>query len=49
MKTLIEEYRCFRHYSIPSASINFLAKHFKEKIYKNPKYRVVDMADDAKK
>ena len=34
--------------TIPSASANYLAKHFKDKIYKNPKYRVTDMIADAK-
>ena len=48
IKTLIGEHRCFRHFSILSASAKFLATHFKKKIYNNPAFKVKDMQDEAK-
>ena len=48
IKTLMAEHRCFRHFSIPSASAKFLATHFKKKIYNNPAFKVKDMQDEAK-
>ena len=47
VKTLQAQHRCYRHFSLPSASYSFLAKHFKNRIYKNPAYRVVDMKDEV--
>ncbi|CAH9125380.1 unnamed protein product, partial [Cuscuta epithymum] len=49
VKTLINEHKCFRHYSLNTASASWLAKYFKDKIYKNPKYTAQMMKDDAEK
>lgn len=47
IKTLKAEHRCFRHYSLPSASVKFIASHFKSKIYHNPGFKVKDIQAEA--
>ncbi|KAH6767404.1 hypothetical protein C2S52_018387 [Perilla frutescens var. hirtella] len=47
VKRLMNEHKCFREFKIPQASASFLANHYKEKIQRNPNYRVKDMKDDA--
>ena len=47
VKILNLDHRCCRDFTFPSASHNFLAKHFKNIIYKNPEFRVTDMKTKA--
>ncbi|XVE62979.1 hypothetical protein DITRI_Ditri06bG0162900 [Diplodiscus trichospermus] len=47
VKTLVAEHKCFRHYTIPSATVNFIAKYFKNRVYRNPWFKVGDMKKDA--
>lgn len=47
VKTILNEHKCFREFKIPQASARFLARTYKEKIQRNPNFRVKDMKDDA--
>ena len=48
VKTLHLEHRCYRDFALSSASYNWLAKNFKDIIYKNPSFKLTDMKDEAK-
>ena len=41
------EHTCYRNFKIPQASAEYLAKYFKEKIYRNPAYKIADMKTDC--
>ncbi|CAH9070537.1 unnamed protein product [Cuscuta europaea] len=43
------EHKCFRHYSIPSATQKWLANYFKGHLERNPSFRVADMKEEAEK
>ena len=47
VKTYKPEHTCFRTFKIPQASASWLAKYFKDKIYRNPAYKIADMKTDA--
>ena len=47
VKTLIDEHKCFRHFTLPSATAKYLARHFRKKIYNNPAFKVQDMQSEA--
>ncbi|KAH6832457.1 hypothetical protein C2S53_006912 [Perilla frutescens var. hirtella] len=47
VKTAMMEHRFFKQFSVPSASQNFLAKYFKNQVYKNPKFSVKDMQNEV--
>ncbi|KAH6767293.1 hypothetical protein C2S52_018276 [Perilla frutescens var. hirtella] len=49
MKIVVMEHICFRQFKVPSASQHFLAKYFKNQIYKNPKFSVKDMQTEVEK
>ena len=40
-------YRCYRDCKLPSATYNFLAKHFKDRIYKNPTFKSIEMKKEV--
>ena len=48
VKTLQPEHKCYRIFNNSKASASFLASHFKDQIYKNPKTTVKDMVQQAK-
>lgn len=49
IKTLLPRHICFKRKEVPSVSQSFLAKYFKDNIYKNPKFTVKDMQHEIKK
>ncbi|CAH9147612.1 unnamed protein product [Cuscuta epithymum] len=49
VKTLVNEHKCYRHYSLSIASASWLAKYFKDRIYQCPKYTAKMMKHDAEK
>ncbi|XP_057775297.1 uncharacterized protein LOC130994270 [Salvia miltiorrhiza] len=48
IKTLILEHTCCKHREVPSASQGYLAKYFKQAVYRNPKYTSKDMQGHVK-
>ena len=48
MKTLNLEHTCGRAFKNPRAQVRWLAKHFKNKVQRSPKYSTTDMRNDLK-
>ena len=48
VKTLNPEHTCYRTFKNSRATADFLANHFKDKIYRNPKTTVKDLVNGAK-
>ncbi|XP_057770736.1 uncharacterized protein LOC130990526 [Salvia miltiorrhiza] len=48
IKTLILEHTCCKQREVPSASQGYLAKYFKQAVYRNPKYTSKDMQGHVK-
>ena len=46
VKTYKPEHTCYRNFKIPQASAEYLAKYFKEKIYRNRAYKIAGMKTD---
>ncbi|XP_057796413.1 uncharacterized protein LOC131012472 isoform X1 [Salvia miltiorrhiza] len=48
IKTLILEHTCCKQREVPSATQGYLAKYFKQAVYRNPKYTSKDMQGHVK-
>ena len=48
VKTLNPNHTCYRTFNNTRATSDFLASHYKDKIYRNPKISVKDLVDEAK-
>ena len=49
VKTLQPEHNCYRTFNNLKATTNFLASHFKDKVCRNPKTKVKELVDKAKR
>lgn len=49
VKTSIMEHKCFQQMEVPSASQGYIAKYFKDQVYRNPKFRATDMQAEMEK
>ncbi|XP_057774982.1 uncharacterized protein LOC130993960 [Salvia miltiorrhiza] len=48
VKTLILEHNCYKQREVPSLTQAFLANHFKNRVYKDPKYTAKQIQEDVK-